>query len=77
MAIRPAGDGLRTLSVDELQPPLRALLDAIISVLTSRRSWSASPALYPPTASAMRITCSWKSGTPRVRWRMRSSLGCG
>ena len=41
----------------------------------ARRSSSASPPLKPATAMAMRRSCSWKRGTPRVRFRIGSSSG--
>jgi hypothetical protein len=42
----------------------------------ARRSSSASPPVKPATTMAMRRSCSWKSGTPRVRLRIGSSDGC-
>ena len=41
----------------------------------ARRSSSASPPVKPATAIAIRRSCSWKSGTPRVRFRIGSSSG--
>ena len=43
----------------------------------ARRSSSASPPVKPAVAMAMRSSCSWKSGTPRVRRRIGSRTGCG
>ncbi len=43
----------------------------------ARRSSSASPPVKPATAMAIRSSCSWKSGTPRVRARIGSRLGWG
>ncbi len=40
------------------------------------RSMSASPGLKPPTSMAICMSCSWKSGTPSVFFRLRSSSGC-
>ena len=40
------------------------------------RSWSASAALNPATSTAICMSCSWNSGTPRVFSRDRSSSGC-
>ena len=40
------------------------------------RSSSASAALKPAMATAISISCSWKSGTPSVRLRIGSSSGC-
>ena len=42
----------------------------------ARRSSSASPPVKPAAAIAMRSSCSWKIGTPRVRFRIGSSEGC-
>ena len=42
----------------------------------ARRSSSASPPVKPATVMAIRRSCSWKSGTPRVRFRIGSSEGC-
>src|SRR4029450_6873175 len=44
---------------------------------TARRSSPASPPLNPAATIAIRSSCSWKSGTPRVRARIGSSDGCG
>ncbi len=41
----------------------------------ARRSSSASPPVKPATVIAIRSSCSWKSGTPRVRSRIGSSEG--
>ena len=43
----------------------------------ARRSSSAWPPVKPAAVIAMRSNCSWKSGTPRVRFRIGSSDGCG
>jgi len=43
----------------------------------ARRSSSASVPLKPAATIAMRSSCSWKSGTPSVRDRIGSRLGCG
>ena len=42
----------------------------------ARRSSSASPPVKLATAMAMRRSCSWNSGTPSVRDRIGSRLGC-
>jgi len=45
-----------------------------------RRRGAASSASAPEklaTVMAMRSSCSWKSGTPRVRFRTGSREGCG
>ena len=41
----------------------------------ARRSSSASPPVKPATVIAMRSSCSWKRGTPSVRFRIGSSEG--
>ncbi len=43
----------------------------------ARRSSSASPPVKPAATIAIRRSCSWKSGTPSVRFRMGSRHGCG
>ena len=43
----------------------------------ARRSSSASLPLKPAATIAIRKSCSWNSGTPRVRERIGSRLGCG
>ena len=43
----------------------------------ARRSSSASLPLKPAATIAMRRSCSWNSGTPSVRERIGSRLGCG
>ncbi len=43
----------------------------------ARRSSSASPPVKPAATMAMRRSCSWKIGTPSVRSRIGSRLGCG
>ena len=43
----------------------------------ARRSSSASPPVKPAATIAMRMSCSWNSGTPSVRFRIGSSDGCG
>ena len=43
----------------------------------ARRNSSASPPVKPAVAMAMRRSCSWKSGTPSVRFRMGSRAGWG
>ena len=42
----------------------------------ARRSSSASPPVNPATVIAIFRSCSWKSGTPRVRFKT-GRLGCG
>ena len=43
----------------------------------ARRSSSASPPVKPAATIAIFRSCSWKSGTPSVRFRIGSSDGCG
>ncbi len=43
----------------------------------ARRSSSASPPENPAATMAMRRSCSWKSGTPRVRFSIGSRQGWG
>ena len=43
----------------------------------ARRSSSASPAVKRAAAIAMRISCSWKSGTPKVRFKTGQREGWG
>ena len=43
----------------------------------ARRSSSASPPVKPAATMATRRSCSWKIGTPSVRFRIGSRLGCG
>ena len=42
----------------------------------ARRSSSASPPVKPAATIATRRSCSWKIGTPSVRARIGSRLGC-
>ena len=42
----------------------------------ARRSRSASSPVQPPMVIAICISCSWNSGTPRVRFSTGSSAGC-
>ncbi len=44
---------------------------------TARRSSSASAPEKLATVMAMRRSCSWNKGTPRVRFNTGSSEGCG
>ena len=43
----------------------------------ARRSSSASPPVKPAATIAILRICSWKSGTPSVRFRMGSRQGSG
>ncbi len=43
----------------------------------ARRSWSDSVGVNPAILMAICMSCSWNSGTPRVRFSTGSSSGCG
>jgi hypothetical protein len=43
------------------------------NVAMARRSWLASPGVKPAATMAMRMACSWNSGTPSVLPSTRSS----
>ncbi len=52
-------------------PPLR------FHAAIARRSWSASPGVKPAATIASCITCSWKIGTPSVRFSTPSTSALG
>ena len=56
---------------------MRFIRSALRLLPIARRSSSASPPENPAATIAMRMSCSWKSGTPSVRSNTGNSDGCG
>ena len=71
------GASMPRWAIPAIRSPLRASMRSGLRLdPMARRSWSARAPDRPAASVAMRMSCSWKSGTPRV-WRSAgSSSGC-